>query len=432
MSEWITCTLGEVAEFIQTGPFGSQLHQSDYSDKGIPVVMPQDMVGGRIVTTNIARVEVHHVERLKKHKLQEGDIVYSRRGDVGRSAYVSENQSGWLCGTGCLLVRLNKTKVHPRFIAYYLRQETQVAWVENNAVGITMLNLNTGILAAAPLRIPRSIEAQERIADELTALDAKIEHNNELIRMLEEQAQQVYDYWFMQFDFPDKNGNPYRSSGGKLVWCDELKREIPEGWNVASLGSYLDDTSTGDWGKDEPTGNYTQRVYCIRGADILNVDALPIRFILKKNSHKFLLPDDTVIEVSGGSPTQATGRSTFISEGTLSRYDSPLICTNFCQVLRQKDTAYARYFYQLWNKLYDAGIMFNYEGKTSGIKNLLVGAFCTIKWHFPPREIAVQFNDLIYPVIARLEHIKQEQKSLIAQRDFLLPLLMSGQVKVAE
>ena len=243
-------------------------------------------------------------------------------------------------------------------------------------------------------------------------------------------AQALYDYWFVQFDFPDENGKPYKSSGGKMVWNEELKREIPKGWEENPLSAYLSEPSTGDWGKDEPTGNYTQRAYCIRGADIMSVADLPIRYILKKNSHKFLRPNDTVIEVSGGSPTQATGRSAYISEGTLSRYDSPLICTNFCQVLRQKNPAYALYFYYLWNKLYDAGIMFNYEGKTSGIKNLLVEAFCSIKWSFPPCKIVVLFDELITPIIAKLESIKKEQKLLVSQREFLLPLLMSGQVQV--
>ena len=180
MSEWMSCTLGDVVECIQTGPFGSQLHQSDYSVSGIPVVMPQDMAGGRIETANIARVEQLHVNRLKRHKIQEGNIVYSRRGDVGRSAYVEKHQEGWLCGTGCLLVRLDKTKVCPQFIAYYLRQPSQVRWVENNAVGITMLNLNTGILSKAPLNIPRSIDEQRKIANILASLDSKIELNQRL------------------------------------------------------------------------------------------------------------------------------------------------------------------------------------------------------------------------------------------------------------
>ena len=159
---------------------------------------------------------------------------------------------------------------------------------------------------------------------------------------------------------------------------------------------------------------------------------MPVRYILEKNSHKFLRPNDMVIEVSGGSPVQATGRSTFISAATLNRYDCPLICTNFCQVLRQKDDAYARYFYRMWNRFYDAGVMFNYEGKTSGIKNLLVGAFCTIKWYLPPRKIVVQYNELVDALTARLEYIKQEQKALTEQRDFLLPRLMTGELTVAE
>lgn len=364
--------------------------------------------------------------------LRKGDVVINSTGTgtLGRVAQYWDAEGQATIDSHMLLMRASD-ELDPLFFGYALKLYQEK--LMNMGIGSSgQEELDKLALNKIAITYPVSKKEQHAIGQTLAAFDEKIVLNQGLIKELETQAQMVYDYWFMQFDFPNENGRPYRSSGGKMVWSAEMKREIPEGWNVASLGSYLDDTSTGDWGKDEPTGNYTQRVYCIRGADILNVDALPIRFILKKNSHKFLLPYDTVIEVSGGSPTQATGRSTFISEGTLSRYDSPLICTNFCQVLRQKDTAYARYFYQLWNKLYDAGIMFNYEGKTSGIKNLLVGAFCTIKWYFPPREIAVQFNDLIYPIIARLEHIKQEQKSLIAQRDFLLPRLMTGEITVAE
>ena len=115
---WRTVTLGVLEEesggVIQTGPFGSQLHASDYSTVGIPVVMPTNIRDLRVSTEGIARVDPSHVERLSRHKLRAGDIVYSRRGDVEKCALISKTQEGWLCGTGCLLVRVQGPSVDAR------------------------------------------------------------------------------------------------------------------------------------------------------------------------------------------------------------------------------------------------------------------------------------------------------------------------------
>ena len=113
---WDNTTLGAISVSIQTGPFGSQLHQSDYSENGIPVVMPKDLINGKISTESIARVDESHVERLSRHKVSAGDILYSRRGDVGRCAFVSENEANWLCGTGCLRVTIDNEKANSKFI----------------------------------------------------------------------------------------------------------------------------------------------------------------------------------------------------------------------------------------------------------------------------------------------------------------------------
>lgn len=109
---WKHVSLGEISVNIQTGPFGSQLHQSDYSEKGTPVVMPKDLISGHISEESIARVSDDHVERLSRHKIEVGDILYSRRGDVGRCAFASETEAGWLCGTGCLRVTIDSRKAY--------------------------------------------------------------------------------------------------------------------------------------------------------------------------------------------------------------------------------------------------------------------------------------------------------------------------------
>ena len=135
-------------------------------------------------------------------------------------------------------------------------------------------------------------------------------------------AKTIYDYWFVQFDFPNAKGKPYKTSAGKMVWNEELKREIPDGWGVELMQDWLDINKSGDWGKEEAEGNHTTKVSCIRGADINGINgkgecAPPVRYILEKNASKILNTHDLVIEISGGSPTQSTGRLTYITEGTL-------------------------------------------------------------------------------------------------------------------
>ena len=170
---WTQSTLGDQAKehggFIQTGPFGSQLHASDYVDEGIPVVMPQDMVNRRVSVSKVARVSEDMAQRLSRHALQPGDVVYSRRGDVERHALVSEREAGWLCGTGCLLVRLGAGWSSQAYLSEALDLPATREWLVRHAVGATMPNLNTSILGAVPLLVPPEplMQAFERIAGPL-------------------------------------------------------------------------------------------------------------------------------------------------------------------------------------------------------------------------------------------------------------------------
>ena len=219
---WEQVELGNISKSIQTGPFGSQLHQYDYSEKGTPVVMPKDLVGGKISEQSIARVEKEHVERLRRHIIQKNDILYSRRGDVGRCAFATENEKGWLCGTGCLRVTIDETKANAKFIFYQLQQSSVIGWVEKHAVGATMLNLNTTILSSVPLVLP-PIKVQNTIADILSAYDDLIENNQKQIKLLEEAAQRLYKEWFVDLRFPG-----YENT--KIV------DGVPEGWKKGVLG----------------------------------------------------------------------------------------------------------------------------------------------------------------------------------------------------
>lgn len=183
MGEWTETTLGNLCESgggnIQTGPFGSQLHASDYVPDGIPSVMPQNIGENVIIEEGIARITPADAHRLSRYLLRAGDIVYSRRGDVERRALVQDREEGWLCGTGCLRVRLG-ISADPKFISYYLGDPGPRSWIVQHAVGATMPNLNTSILGALPLRVPKNIGEQRFIAAVLGALDDKVAVNERI------------------------------------------------------------------------------------------------------------------------------------------------------------------------------------------------------------------------------------------------------------
>ena len=146
-----------IAKFWAPSPVRiRQLHASDYVDSGVPVVMPKDIVNRRATIGSIARIAHADADRLSRHKLQAGDIVFSRRGDVERHALITEREVGWLCGTGCLLLRPGQKWNAPGFLSILLDTVGVRTWLVQHAVGATMPNLNTGILGSVPVVLPSS------------------------------------------------------------------------------------------------------------------------------------------------------------------------------------------------------------------------------------------------------------------------------------
>jgi type I restriction enzyme S subunit len=277
---------------------------------------------------------------------------------------------------------------------------------------------------------------QIKIADVLSSIDKKISLNNKINDNLEQMAKTIFDYWFVQFDFPDKNGKPYKSSGGKMAYNNDLRQNIPEGWSAKNLKYFIATDKSGDWGKEQIEGNYTTRVDCIRGADINGINGkgetkTPIRFILEKNGYKILAPNDLVIEISGGSPTQSTGRLACITEGVLQRFKNPLICSNFCKAVSLIFQEVVFYFIHSWNRTYDNGVFFGFEGKTSGIKNLLFDSLvshCQIP--LPDKILLVQFQETVSSFEKQKQTNLKQNQELASLRDWLLPMLMNGQITV--
>lgn len=291
-------------------------------------------------------------------------ILLPRKGTLNNIQY--SDQPFWTVDT-LYYTEINQNKVDAYYLYYYLK----LLDLNSLSSGTGVPSMTFGAYNGIKVKLPQ-LDIQKKISTLLRAIDKKIELNNRINAELEAMAKTLYDYWFVQFDFPDDSpqgqGKPYKTSGGKMVYNPTLKREIPEGWEVDTLSSWIASDKTGDWGKEEQEGNYTLQVDCIRGADINGLNgngkiAAPNRFILEKNDHKLLAPFDLVIEISGGSPTQSTGRMAYITDDVLDRFTHPLICSNFCKAisLRNKDLFYC--FAYLWNAATYMAMVYCLDGK---------------------------------------------------------------------
>lgn len=195
-------------------------------------------------------------------------------------------------------------------------------------------------------------------------------------------------------------------------------------------------TLTGDWGKENIEGNYTHEVFCIRGADIpqlCNGDKgkMPIRYILEKNyKTKQLRANDLVVEISGGSPTQSTGRICMITQSLLDRLGKDVVCTNFCRAITPME-GYATFIFLYWQLLYHKNIMFSYENGTTGIKNLNISDFLSKEViDIPTADEVKRLNTILRPIYNQIYANGLQNEMLSTLRDTLLPKLMSGELSV--
>lgn len=405
---WEKVKLGDIAESVQTGPFGSQLHQSDYSEFGTPVVMPKDMIGGKILEDSIARVEEQHVNRLSRHKVNVGDILYARRGDVGKCALVTENEKGWLCGTGCLKVTIDFSKANPKFVFYQLQKPETVGWVEKHAVGATMLNLNTGILESIPIELPK-LNEQNKIVDILSAYDNLIENNHKQIKLLEEAAQRLYKQWFIDLRYPGHE-------------TTKIIDGIPEGWSWKSIlknDIFKFVSSHVLPFKGEKTYYATADVNgtnIVSSGEKITFDNKPSRaaiqpvlfsvwFARMSNSYKILncFGENSWME-----------KSAILSSG-FAGFSSKVEFYGFvCQTIASK------YFNEEKDRYATGATQVSLTNEGLAKINVLI----------PSEHVIIQYSKFVEPLMYKAELLKNENFKLKESRDRLLPKLMNEELEM--
>jgi type I restriction enzyme S subunit len=421
------------------GPFGGDLKKEIFVEKGIDtykvyeqgVVLNSDKNIGRYYIS-----EKDYKAKLHKFSVEDRDFLVSCSGvNMGAIYQLRLPFERGIINQALLRIRLNQEVIDDDYFIYLFKELISLK-ITTGSGDSTIPNFpGIDIIKNITFELPEK-DTQTKIGKILSSLDSKIKINNKINAELEAVAKTLYDYWFVQFDFPNDKGKPYKTSGGKMVWNEKLKREIQEGWEVNLFSDWIKNDKSGDWGRENVEGNYTERVHCIRGADINGMNGTgdlkpPVRFILEKNMHKILEPYDLIVEISGGSPTQSTGRLAYVTSELLTRFDAPIICSNFCKAVTLKDKSLFYNFVYHWKAIYDAGVLFGYEGKTSGIKNLLFDSFVSSHYTVMPNmAVAKKFYNVENEIeIKKQKNLKENQK-LVELRDWLLPMLMNGQIKV--
>ncbi|MDU1905065.1 MAG: restriction endonuclease subunit S [Dysgonomonas sp.] len=402
-------------------------------NEGYPLVTSKHIKGGVLSLENANLISQEDYDKInQRSKVNQWDVIISMIGEYCGYTYIERNTDINYAIKNVGLFK-TRTEFEAKWLSYYLASSLGQYHLKQSKLGSSQPYLSLGSLRNLKILNP-DFNIKKKIILTLSALDDKIDLNNKINAELEAMAKTIYDYWFVQFDFPDTNGRPYRSSGGKMVYNKTLKREIPEGWEVSVFNDWLQNTKTGDWGKESEEGNHTERVYCVRGADINGLNGkgevnAPQRYILQNNIHKKLEPNDFVIEISGGSPTQSTARIAMITKEVLERFDTDVICSNFCKAVTLADESYAYNFQQEWQRLYDSKVFFGYEGKTSGIKNFLFDSFMA-SYHVvkPLKDITLQYHSLAKEIEKKRQANLKQSQELASLRDWLLPMLMNGQV----
>lgn len=222
---------------VQTGPFGSQLHNEDYVETGIPIITVEHLGDNRINHNNTPFVSETDYNRLIKYNLLEGDIVFSRVGSVDRRALVRKEEDGWLFSGRCLRVRVDKEKIDPVYLSYFFGLESFKNYIRGIAVGATMPSINTKILSDVPVYYPNDLIIQKQIAKILGDLDDKIALNTQINQTLEAMAQALFKSWFVDFD-PVKAKMEARASGGNDEAVRRAAMAVISGKSVEELADF--------------------------------------------------------------------------------------------------------------------------------------------------------------------------------------------------
>lgn len=417
MSKYVP--IGEIC-YVYDGP-----HATPIKTKSGPIYLGIDAVtdGGRLNPAEFSYLsESDYKIWTKRVTPQCDDIVFSYEATLGRYAMIPEGFYGCL-GRRLAIVRAKDSRVNPRWLYYYFLSPEWSAFIANHTVkGSTVNRISVEDYPNYPIPLPER-KTQDAVVEVLSTIDQKIDNNTNLCVELESMAKTLYDYWFTQFDFPDENGKPYRSSGGEMIWNNQLKREIPKGWSVKKLSDICTFRNGINYEKD-CVGDRTYRIANVRNItassllmDVSDFDEISLP---RGQADRYVINENDIIIARSGTP------------GATRLIVSPADNVIFCGFIICGAP------YNSKQKLFLAYFLKQLEGtsatKTGGsiLQNVSQDTLKSLHVCLPNDVVLDSFNKKIKPIIGTIQNIIDENHELTKLRDWLLPMLMNGQATVTD
>lgn len=360
---------------------------------------------------------------IEKYILHENDLVIARTGNSTGKAYLYNENDGVLAFAGFLIkFGLDPLKVNPEYLRYYTISSLYKDWVNNTSLGSTRGNMNAQTMADCVIRLPER-KQQDILVKILSTLDRKISLNRRMNVTLEAMAKQLYDYWFVQFDFPNEEGKPYKSSGGKMVWNEKLKREIPEGWEVKELSTLGSFKNGINYDKSE-VGDHDFCIVNVRDVsasslfiDSSNIDKICLKY---EKAKAYLVKEGDILITRSGNP----GATRICMDP-----NRDILFCGFIICYTPNDITLSIYITMFLKemelqikKLIGGSIMPNISQESLKPQLIIV----------PDEGTLTDFNSRIENIFGKIKNNITQISTLTHLRDYLLPLLMNGQVTIKD
>lgn len=350
--------------------------------------------------------------------LHDGEcILLPRKGTLDNIMYVTGRF--WTVDT-MYWATVNNELADTRYLYLYLTQLD----LSNLDTGSTLPSMTNDTYNMVPVKLP-DIDTQHLIADKIFAIREKIANNTDICSDLESMSKLLYDYWFVQFDFPDENGKPYKSSGGKMVWNEKLRRKIPNGWEVKPLSKVLLLLKDG-------THNPPNRV--VSGIPLLTGTMFGDSFL--EYSHATYITDEDYSAIHSHYAPQAsdiilTKIGTLGNVNYLRKCDIPIAIHCNSALLRFPDIMAGIFAFEYCRSE-------EFQKRLRSAKGQSIQEFCSLEnigsvlMVVPSKDVIVKYKNVASCFMQEMEALSEENQQLASLRDFLLPMLMNGQVKVGK
>ena len=381
---------------------------------GVPFITISNIINNQISFADTMYVDRDYYEKLDaSRKAMHGDILYSVVGSFGIPVYIDKDDE-FVFQRHIAILRPDSSIVDNRYLYYTLLNPGFYKIANRIAIGCAQRTVTLDLLRNIEIVIPE-VSEQEQIARVISNIDRKISLNDAINSELESAARTLYDYWFTQFDFPDANGKPYKSSGGAMVWSEELKREIPQGWEMAHLSNELTFKRGVEPGSDSYSDEFsdTHTVPFIRVRDLGDKSTVYIQPEIANGC--LCEPNDVLVAFDG-----SVGKMSIGMHGC---------CSSGIRNIKPRNDKFSQAFIYLYFSSQEAqGTIAKYAVGS----NILHAASCIEHFLFAYEEKTVnEFIHRIEPMYRQMVANLQQNEELTELRDFLLPLLMNGQVRVA-